>query len=104
MIDFSPPDKPSKPKLSINKEHPIEGDRIKLICSPTTVDNAHYQFWRDGNILRNGTTSNTYIIRSAHLGNDSGEYTCVATVGNIHSDSSNTVNIKGKTYWNYSIV
>ncbi|XP_070547397.1 uncharacterized protein [Ptychodera flava] len=70
------PGPPSVPRIIINNEQVMEGDRVTLTCLATGIPPPDYKWYFNGKYLDG--KDNQYTIAAVSIG-DSGQYSCTAT-------------------------
>ena len=87
------PDRPETPILQANDSSPSDGDNIFLTCTTNTTGITSYEFRYGGSVLQN-SPSNTYLINSATIDINDGNYTCIAFIDIVSSNTSLNLDVK----------
>ena len=86
-------DRPETPTLTANNSSPTDGDDILLTCTTNTAGITSYEF-RYGDSLLNTSADNTYLINSATIDSHDGNYTCIAYIDIVPSNTSSMLTVE----------
>ena len=86
-------DRPETPTLTANNSSPTDGDDILLTCTTNTAGITSYEF-RYGDSLLDTSADNTYLINSATIDSHDGNYTCIAYIDIVPSNTSSMLTVE----------
>ena len=85
-------DAPGKPTISTNIASPNQGDSVTLTCTSTSTATITSYSWQLSGSDLSGETSSVLTLTNIQPA-QAGDYTCVAKVGQVASDSSDAFTV-----------
>lgn len=86
---------PKTPVLTVTPSNATvaSGTEVNLTCHTTSIGTVTYTFLQNGDVIGTSEIDDNFNLTSV-TSNDTGHYTCQATMGGVHSSVSNVHTIK----------